>query len=53
MLVSIDFQYPQSDRALCNRLGPEVLSDVLNLFQYPQSDRALCNRRGRRRTPVV
>ena len=36
------FQYPQSDRALCNlpaRLKPQTPP----LFQYPQSDRALCN----------
>ena len=36
------FQYPQSDRALCN-LWEFAGWPVHLLFQYPQSDRALCN----------
>ena len=40
------FQYPQSDRALCNTVG-SFQSPPAPDFQYPQSDRALCNRPGR------
>ena len=38
----VRFQYPQSDRALCN-LTPRSVAIVCFDFQYPQSDRALCN----------
>ena len=36
------FQYPHSDRDLCNAAGTGVTSPA-NLFQYPHSDRDLCN----------
>ena len=37
------FQYPQSDRALCNRCRLDRPAAKPHSFQYPQSDRALCN----------
>ena len=38
-----NFQYPQSDRALCNYAYPRIPDPPPPDFQYPQSDRALCN----------
>ena len=38
----VTFQYPQSDRALCNP-RQYLHFRLCNHFQYPQSDRALCN----------
>ena len=36
------FQYPQSDRVVCNR--DSVSSPCsMSIFQYPQSDRVVCN----------
>ena len=49
------FQYPQSDRALCNILTGFMIGQ-LPFFQYPQSDRALCNIRNLkipRRRPIL
>ena len=37
-----NFQYPQSDRALCN-VDTAGAGGAAHDFQYPQSDRALCN----------
>ena len=42
------FQYPQSDRALCNNFRAYRDDFDYRDFQYPQSDRALCNWRRRR-----
>ena len=38
------FQYPQSDRVVCNVPGP-VEERLFVVFQYPQSDRVVCNTR--------
>ena len=42
ILRSGHFQYPQSDRALCN-YSFRLVECHFFFFQYPQSDRALCN----------
>ena len=37
------FQYPRSDRFLCNHTLDPFYSRVTSVFQYPRSDRFLCN----------
>ena len=37
------FQYPQSDRIVCNRCALSPARCQKSTFQYPQSDRIVCN----------
>ena len=37
------FQYPQTDRDLCNKADLAAVSRIGTNFQYPHTDRDLCN----------
>ena len=43
MMARQIFQYPQSDRIVCNRGAGNAAGSGAGDFQYPQSDRIVCN----------
>jgi len=44
-IARLHFQYPRSDRTLCNEVRHVANRALAAAFQYPRSDRTLCNPR--------